>query len=399
MKDKLQKISNLIQEGSHTAALLAPKFWINTPPAPSYFVTDFETYNSALESLFITEKKWASRFSRKTFFAYVEGKILKLRTSNLPVDDTFTSTFFKDLEQTIPAAVTVVAPISGIFLSSHTEFEIGCFRFFSSKKLMMPIAGEHECLCIAVRVNEIYDVDIARQKAKSCFSDFCRIVHFLIGTFDKKNVIKVGLPLLPHHGPSCVYAETSSFAFLDDQERMMSSSISNKTFNAIPIDDTFFCAHETLKKVWELYDSMYQEKRLTKMQQRLINAVLAIGESAKSHDLRNSVIYSCVALETLFSFDEGSLFKPGIGEQIAEALAFVIATDAESRLETYKFAKKIYAFRSALVHGGNKKISSEYIILNQYIRMAIASILNDSRWENTFTIDKFYEQIKEARFA
>jgi hypothetical protein len=79
---------------------------------------------------------------------------------------------------------------------------------------------------------------------------------------------------------------------------------------------------------------MYQLKHTTKIQQRIINSALAIGESAKSIDLRNSVIYSCVALETLFSFDEGSLFKPGIGEQIAEALAFVIVIVRDVKKQT-----------------------------------------------------------------
>jgi hypothetical protein len=238
------------------------------------------------------------------------------------------------------------------------------------------------------------------EKAISAFNDFVRMIHFLIGRFDKKHVIKIGLPLLPSTG-DLVYINTQSIAILEENGSEQGASIDNKYSEKIPLDDKFFQEPLDFKNIWQIQKKVLLNEKnnsVTKLEKRLLNCALALGESALSEDVRNSIIYSCVALETLFSFDEGSLFKPGIGEQIAEALTFVVALP-ESRLDTFKKVKKIYSLRSALVHGAEGDLNNDYIWLNILIRTAIKKFLTDKKYATFKSIDDFYLLIRKVKFG
>ncbi|MFX4243544.1 hypothetical protein ACOL22_12310, partial [Aliarcobacter butzleri] len=80
------------------------------------------------------------------------------------------------------------------------------------------------------------------------------------------------------------------------------------------------------------YEKKHFNKKISKMEIRLLNASIAIGESALSKNIKNSIIYTSMAFEILFSFDEGSLFQKSIGDRLADTFAFIIASDKETRL-------------------------------------------------------------------
>lgn len=135
------------------------------------------------------------------------------------------------------------------------------------------------------------------------------------------------------------------------------------------------------------------------MKERLLNSALALGQSMNDRDIKNSIIYTCISLEILFSFDESSLFQKSISDKLADILVFIVATDTQSRINTSSFIKKFYGLRSALVHGGNKKTNNDYIAINTLLRSAINELLNNKKYQNIENIDRLYSMVKEAQYS
>lgn len=140
-------------------------------------------------------------------------------------------------------------------------------------------------------------------------------------------------------------------------------------------------------------------KKINDLESRIINSALSLGESALTSDPRNSIIYTCIALETLFSFDEGSLFQKSIGEKLADIFAFLVAKDAASRLAASKIVKKVYSMRSAIVHGGNQRSSNENLAVNIYLRAAISELLNNDKFKNITKISQLHDLLKIAQYS
>jgi len=135
------------------------------------------------------------------------------------------------------------------------------------------------------------------------------------------------------------------------------------------------------------------------MEKRLLNASMAIGESSLSRNTKNSIIYTSMALEILFSLNENSLFQPSIADKLSDTFAFFIGTDKETRLSASKAIKSFYSIRSALVHGGNPKVNNDYIIINSYLRAIIKELLNNEKYVDIKTISDLYTMVKEAQYS
>ncbi|MBA0443374.1 hypothetical protein D7Y51_09725 [Stenotrophomonas maltophilia] len=128
-----------------------------------------------------------------------------------------------------------------------------------------------------------------------------------------------------------------------------------------------------------------------------MNCSISLGEALKTQTEKDSVIHTCIALEILLSYDEGSLFQKSIGDRLAETFVFIVAKDKESRIEMSKLLKKVYRMRSALVHGGNKEIDQSYATIIQYSRAAIAELLTSDKYKDIKKIDDLYDMVKAAQ--
>lgn len=193
-----------------------------------------------------------------------------------------------------------------------------------------------------------------------------------------------------------MYVETSSYHVTDNIENEFPfGSISNTFVEKIPIDNEFFYKNVNFAKLWDIYERQNTKKNT--LEKRLLNASIAIGESALSKNIKNSIIYTSMAFEILFSFDEGSLFQKSIGDKLADTFAFIVAKDKETRLQTIKSVKEFYRLRSALVHGGDTKVNNDYITFNRLLSAAISELLNNVKYRNVKSIDALYDMVKEAQ--
>ena len=393
----IKKTLSLIAVGTREQATASPKSWFS-PPSDHYYVTDFETYTRYISELCEIDVIVSKRFSRKTVHEFVEKEIIKSRIHSTKTPSK-AEDFFKEFHNIKSANLSVAAPISGIRLDGVSEFEISVFKFGPLQDLKYPIANDTDGLYACVSIQDVYDPIVAIDKAENAFSDFGRLIAFLSGKQDRSIFIKTGLPLFPSVSHELMYVDTSSYLVTDADGNLDSCSVGNKNLEKLPVNHEFFCRNPNFSKLWSLFSKRHEGKKISDMESRILNSALSLGESALTLDPRNSIIYTCISLETLFSFDEGSLFQKSIGEKLADIFAFIVAKDKDSRLTASKMLKKVYSMRSAIVHGGNQMVSNENLVMNVLVRASISELLNNEKFKDISKISQLYEQLKSAQYS
>lgn len=348
-----------------------------------------------LEEIYNISEKIFTKFTRQKIYKYIEDELVKYKKEKKVFYEDMSNSFFRQFEEQKPDSKYIIAPISGIRLDRTDKINISIFEIGKIGQLKSILSNDSDGYYIAVKIDNVYDDLIATDEAKNRFSDFIRLVAFMSGKNDKKIFIKIGLPSYPSISHQQMYVETSSYHATDNIENEFpSSSISNTYAEKIPIDNEFFYKNENFAKLWDIYER--QNNKNNSLEKRLLNASIAIGESALSKNLKNCIIYTSMAFEILFSFDEGSLFQKSIGDKLADTFAFIVAKDKETRLKTIKSVKEFYRLRSALVHGGDAKVNNDYIIFNQLLSAAISELLNNVKYKNVRSINNLYEMVKDA---
>ena len=357
-----------------------------------------DEFNSLLEKIYTFDKFIYNNFTRKFVFKAIEDELIRLKQNNLNFSKEDGEKFLENFKNIKPFSVNVIAPISGIRLDNKDKIVISVFEIGYIRDISIPLAAE-DGYYIKVHVNDIYDRYIAIEKAENAFSDFIKLIVFISGKNDKRILIKTGLPLYPSISHEQMYVETKSYQLLDSSGKFISSDISSEYIEKIPVDNEFFSKNRNFNKLWEIYKRKYLGQQITDMEARIINASIALGESALSRNIKNSIIYTSMALEILFSFDEGSLFQKSIGEKLSDMFAFMVGRDKESRINASKLLKKFYRLRSALVHGGEASITNDYIIINIFLRAVINELLNNKKYIGIRNISQLYNMVKEAQYS
>lgn len=355
-----------------------------------------DAYNTGLELVYNSDEKIQDRFSRETIYKHINDEVFRKRNNNNNFTKADKEIFFKIFLDQKPKECKVMAPISGIRLDTEDLISISVFEIGKADSLDLPLNYKQSDYYITVKLKNVYDDKLAIKIAEEKFSDFIRLITFISGKEDKSIYMKVGLPVYADMGQQKMYVDTSSYRIIENDDSLFGAiSINNKIVEKLPLDNPHFKDNINFRKLWDIYDQ--PDTRNNKMNKRLLNASIAIGESALSKNTVNSIIYTSMAFEMLFSLDERSLFQASIADKLASHLAFIVCTDRDSRLSTIKDVKKFYGLRSALVHGSNPTVNSDYIMFNILLRTAISELLNNSKYENMKNIENLYEMLKEAQ--
>lgn len=376
------------------------KYWFDNEEMLFVSKEKITEFNQILEAIYGLKEKVYSRFTRQKVYKSIEVSLInkKKRNELFTIDDE--QSFFSDFENKEPYDRYIVAPISGIRLDSNNKIKISIFEVGKANQLKSILSNDNDGYYISVKIEGFYDELIAIEEAKNKFSDFIRLIVFISGKNDKKVLIRTGLPSYPSMSHEQMYVETNSYQILENMEDTFPSSTINNTYlEKIPIDNDFFYKNEDFKKIWDIYKNKHSNKKISSMETRLLNASIAIGESALSKSIKNSIIYTSMALEILFSYDEGSLFQKSIGEKLSDTFAFIVGTDKDSRLNASKAVKEFYRLRSALVHGGDTKTNNDYIVFNIFLRSIINELLNNKKFEHIKKIEDLYNMVKEAQYS
>lgn len=73
--------------------------------------------------------------------------------------------------------------------------------------------------------------------------------------------------------------------------------------------------------------------------------------------------------------------------------------DAPARKELAKLTKKVYGMRSAIVHGGDKEMSSENLVVNHFMRGALGELLTAGRFKDTKRLNTICEMLLDAQYS
>jgi len=357
---------------------------------------NYEQFLLNLERIYSIREPIFTRFTRQKIYKYVEDELIKHKKNNKMFTKDVSNIFFHQFEEQKAYSKYIIAPISGIRLDRTQKINISIFEIGKASELKSILSNDTDGYYIAVKIDDVYDDLVAIEEAKNKFSDFIRLIVFISGKNDKRIFIKTGLPSYPSISHQQMYVETSSYHATNNIENEFpNSSISNTYVEKIPVDNEFFYKNDNFAKLWEIHERQNSKKNT--LEKRLLNASIAIGESALSRNIKNSIIYTSMAFEILFSFDEGSLFQKSIGDRLADTFAFIVAKDKETRLQTIKSVKSFYRLRSALVHGGDSKVNNDYIIFNRLLSAAISELLNNVKYKDIKNIDALYYMVKDAQ--
>ena len=399
LEELLNKNLSLIEVGKTSEVGIAhAKSWFNKNEILFISNKNIEQFTLILEQIYSYNENIYTKFTRQKIYKFIEDEIVKQKNNKSIFTEKTSKEFFKTFEEQEPYSKYIIAPISGVRLDNVNKINISIFEIGKANQLKSILSNDTDGYYIAVQIDNIYDDLIAIEEAKNKFLDFIRLIVFLSGKNDKKILIKTGLPSYPSISHEQMYVETSSYQITENiDDNFPSSTMNNIHLEKIPVDNEFFYKNENFIKLWELYEKKDSGKKISKMEMRLLNASIAIGESALNKNIKNSIIYTSMALEILFSYDEGSLFQKSIGDRLADTFAFIIATNKESRLETIKFVKSFYRLRSGLVHGGDTKTNNDYIAINRLLSAVISEFLNNKKYENIRNIDQMYAMVKDAQ--
>lgn len=399
LHELLNKALELIETNPEDKEKIS-KYWFSDENMPFVSKEKIAEFNQILEAIYGFKEKVYSRFTRQKVYKAIEISLVnkKKKEELFTINDE--QGFFSEFENREPYNRYMIAPISGIRLDSNDKIKISIFEIGRTNQLKSILSNDNDGYYISVKIENFYDELIAIEEAKNKFSDFIRLIIFISGKNDKKILIKTGLPSYPSMTHEQMYVETNSYQILETMEDTFPSSTINNTYlEKVPVDNEFFYKNEDFKKIWEIYENKHSNKKISSMESRLLNASIAIGESALSRNTKNSIIYTSMALEILFSYDEGSLFQKSIGDKLSDTFAFIVGTDKDSRLKASKAVKEFYRLRSALVHGGDTKTNNDYIVFNIFLRSIINELLNNKKYENIKKIEDLYNMVKEAQYS
>ncbi len=394
LKELVSEVISIMETGSPEEAASAPRGWFNKDKG--FYVKDLAKYNQLLETIYCSDKILTARFSRKTVFEFLDKQFPMIKLSEKPFDLNSKS-FFKEFYSVEPKNLVVTAPISGVRLDQGVRsFNLSIYKFGYLEDLQFPIANE-KGMYVSAFVKGVYDKNSAIQKANDAFLNLAKLIVFMSGKLDKSIFIQTGLPLKPSMSHEQMYVSTSSHQVSDENGPIDWANIKNQLREKIPVNNDFFCKNSDFSNLWDLYEKKHNGDKLNDLESRILNSALALGESAITEDTRNSIIYTCISLEILFSLDEGGLFQKSIGEKLSDVFSFIVAKDVDARLEVGKLVKKVYSLRSAIVHGGDKELSNENLAVNFFMRLAISELLNGERFAKMTKLQDIYEQLKRAQ--
>ncbi len=400
LDEALNEALELIELTAPEKATKSAKFWISEKEALCVSKDNISRFNELLEYCYSIDEKIYTRFTRVKIYKHIETSLINEKKNKNKFDSKNTQDFFKVFLDIEPYERYIVAPISGVRLDNLDKIKLSIFEIGKASQLKFTLSNDTDGYYIAVKISNIYDGLIAMDEAKNKFLDFIRIIVFISGRNDKKVVLKIGLPAYPSISHDLMYVETSSYQILENMEEgYPNSEIKNTYTDKVPVDDSFFFENDDFIKLWKIYENKSLKQKHSKMEARLLNASIAIGESSLSKNIKNSVIYTSMALEILFSYDEGSLFQKSIGEKLSDTFAFMIGHDKESRLSASKSVKIFYRLRSAIVHGGDTNINNDYIGINTLLRVIINELLNNQKYKDINNIEQLYSMVKEAQYS
>lgn len=374
-----------------------------------FTINDYQLYGKNIGEV-ITLLQKETYFSKEAIDDFILKKLLlsKIENNNYTIDDIQKLTQQLDISKVI--STQVITNISGITLADNQKpiqfgcFEIGYNRDIKSKIKQIeaiPTDFFHDEISLYFKVNvshlDLHDHEETQETILLYFLDFIRLILFINGDFTNQYNIKIN-----NKFNNLIITDFQTYCYSTLDWPQLSISRAQETTSKLHINNLNSADnHASLSGLWELYAKINQiSVSITDIEKRVISASLAIGEAIRSEEKRNALIYTCIALEALFSCDQGQLFQRNIDETISNCLAFVVSPDKEGRKNIIIYTKTIYKERLALIHGRQQPSKHINVYwMSGFIRTAIGELLNNKKYKKIKTINQLYDMITDAQLS
>ncbi len=133
---------------------------------------------------------------------------------------------------------------------------------------------------------------------------------------------------------------------------------------------------------------------LTDFQQKLLEALFLYSKASLAKDISDRLIYTLVALETVFVKNQTEPLQ----DNISLRMAFMHPVGIEQRREIIKNIKETYALRSSFIHHGKKVGIEDEQILKKFMWNTWLSLQGlFPLAETNITREQFFEELENKR--
>lgn len=240
-------------------------------------------------------------------------------------------------------------------------------------------------LLIGVKVS-VKNIDRGYELANKQFELFENTIKFIIPNNEEYEI-----SIVNHvEPPVCI-----SFAIADNSyNRSLSRSINGSepiNFNSSIFSDT----NTWIQGIF----SLLEKKKRSDVENRIVSAIDWVGKGLREFDKYKGFVQLTFGIEALLGNNDGRIIQPSILSRISESIAFTLGTDYTSRLKLEKDFKELYAIRSAIVHGGEKSVSTgEFMQLKYMVIKLIWAFIKNKELRNCHTINDYNDWIKNKRY-
>lgn len=300
-----------------------------------------------------------------------------------------TFSVFRDIH-----GIVLNSPTSPLLLGGYTIYEFASQKEFIESKIDSKTDSFPQ---IWFKDNPEYLIEWkaeARHSEKAIeiadehFERFELILRYVIGS--PTNHFEVGV--LNYQG----WRHRKAY-ILSDMGQVSSSWTRHGPIEPIPLDDPCYVNEDSgYHTVW----GFTTKTNLNKFQKRIMLAVEWIGQSMADPSPQSAFIKAAIALEIIFTYNEGDIIIPSIMNQISESIALILGSSVDERLKLESSVKKLYGLRSKIVHSGNKDISqAEYKTLLEIARSVIIKILTSDKLNSVDSVQDLYTILKKIKYS
>jgi hypothetical protein len=135
------------------------------------------------------------------------------------------------------------------------------------------------------------------------------------------------------------------------------------------------------------------------IEKRLCTAIDWIGQSYFQVDPSVAFVQNCFAIEAILHVDDSYITK-SITAQLSEYIAFILATDCDSRQKLASYFKKLYGIRSKIAHGTKSNdIENELYKLRELAIDLVLKFVADSNLCKLNSTEQLMKHIETLRYS
>lgn len=359
-------------------------------------IDDIINFHKLIDKIWTKHKLIQGHFTRKKALE----KIIELaaRKEDLRHDDVYT--WLDSIKEQEVKIFWIYREIKGAELSENKIVKLGPFcivdkshhkEYIIKESSNLQSNWEHvsnHCkgnLLIGVKVS-VRNIDRGYELANKQFQLFENTIKFI-----NPNNKEYDISIVNHVEPPI----SISFAIADNS---YNTSFSRSMNGSEPINFNSSIFSDTNPWIRYIYSLLEKENR-SDVESRIVSAIDWVGKGLREFDKDKGFVQLMFAIEALMGKNDGSIIQPSILSRISECIAFTLGTDYTSRLKLEKDFKELYAIRSAIVHGGEKSVSTgEFMQLKYMVIKLIWAFIKNDEIRNCRTMEDYNKWIESKRY-